>query len=67
MTNLWNFIHSSEFESQMNSILRLVNILLEIDNKEIDMIERRKTIENNLLKAHKLISEGIQNSKKKED
>ena len=67
MTKLWNFIHSSEFESQMNSILRLVNKLLEIDNKETDLIEGRKIIENNLLKAHKLISEGIQNSKKIND
>ena len=64
MTKLWNFIHSSEFESQMNSILRSINILLEIDNKETDLIERRKIIENNLLKAHKLISDGIKDSKK---
>ncbi|MBS3092096.1 DUF2130 domain-containing protein [Candidatus Pacearchaeota archaeon] len=64
MTKLWNFIHSPEFESQMNSIFRLINLLMELDSKEIDLIDRRKIIENNLLKAHKLISEGIQNSKK---
>jgi len=66
MIKLWNFIHSPEFESQMNSILREINKLQELDTKEIDLIEKRKQIEENLLKAHKLISEGIQNAKKKE-
>jgi len=66
MTKLWNFIHSQEFESQMNSIFREITRIQELDTKELDLIDKRKQIENNLLKAHKLISEGIQNSKKKD-
>ena len=65
MTKLWNFIHSTEFESQMNSIFREITRIQELDTRELYLIEKRKQIEDNLLKAHKLISEGIQNSKKK--
>ena len=59
MTKLWEFIHGTEFESQMNSILRDVGRLQELDSKEFDILEKRKQIEENLLKAHKLISGGI--------
>ncbi len=67
MTKLWNFIHSSEFESQMNSIFREIGRIQELDLKELDLIDKRKQIEQMLLRAHKLISEGIQNSKKIEN
>lgn len=66
MKKLWDFIHSTEFESQMNSILREINILEDLDSKEYGLLEKRKRIEENLLKAHKLISEGIRDSREVE-
>ncbi len=64
MKKLWDFIHSPEFESQMNSILREISILEDLDSKEYGLLEKRKRIEENLLKAHELISEGVRNSGK---
>lgn len=66
LTRLWKFIHSPEFESQMNAILRDVNKLKELDTKERDILEKRGEIEEDILKAHKLIIEGITKTRKKE-
>ncbi|VVB83896.1 Uncharacterised protein [uncultured archaeon] len=64
LTKLWKFIHSQEFESQMNSILRDVNLLKELDDKEGDILKKRGKIEENILKAHKIISEEIDKTRK---
>ena len=64
MTRLWRFIHSPEFESQMNAILRDVNQLKELDTKEMEMLEKRGKIEDDILKAHKLILDGIIRTRK---
>ena len=67
LMKLWEFIHSPEFESQMNSILIDVNKLKELDLKEKNILEKRGEIEDNILKAHKLVLDGITNTRKKED
>ena len=64
MTRLWEFIHSPAFESQMNSILQNVNKLKELDATEYKILEKRETIEDNILKAHKLILDGIIRTRK---
>ena len=66
LTKLWRFIHSPEFESQMNAILQNVNNLKELDVKEMEILEKRGKIEENILKSHKLILEGINRTRKNE-
>jgi len=65
MEKLWHFIHSQEFESQMDSILRQVNQLQNLDTKEKKLLDERGLIENKIIQAHDLILKGIKETKKK--
>lgn len=60
---LWQFIHSMEFETQMNSILKDINQFRKLDKKESGIIEKRSEIEDNLVKAHNIIVEGIRKTR----
>ena len=50
----------------MNAILQNVNNLKELDVKEMEILEKRGKIEENILKSHKLILEGINRTRKNE-
>src|SRR3989344_9700786 len=60
---LWEFIHSIEFETQMNSIFRDINQFKELDLKETKIITERDKIEEHLLFAYNIIKEGIKKTK----
>lgn len=64
MARLWKFIHSPEFENQMNSILQDVNKLKELDIDESKILKNRGLIEDNILKSHKLILDKIHKTRK---
>lgn len=63
---LWEFIHSIEFETQMNSIFRDINLFKDLDIKETKIINERDKIEVHLLSAYNIIKEGIGRTKKHE-
>ncbi|MBS3099605.1 hypothetical protein J4463_00100 [Candidatus Pacearchaeota archaeon] len=50
----------------MNSILRDVSKLQELDVKELDLLDKTKQVEGNFLKAHQLITKGGPSIRKKE-
>lgn len=59
MVKLWKFIHSTEFETQMNSIFRDISQFKELDVKETKILSERDQIEEHLLLAYNVIKEGI--------
>ena len=61
---LWEFIHSVEFETQMNSIFRDINLFKSLDDKETKLLKERNKIEDHFLHAYNIIKDGIRKSKK---
>jgi len=61
---LWEFIHSIEFETQMNSIFRDINLFKGLDDKETKILKERNKIEDHLLHAYNIIKDGIKKSKR---
>ena len=59
MAKLWKFIHSREFETQMDSIFRDISKFKDLDEKETKIIKERDKIEDHILLAHNVIKEGI--------
>ena len=59
MAKLWKFIHSVEFETQMNSIFRDIGQFKELDEKETKILKERDKIEEHLLMAYNVIRDGV--------
>jgi len=65
MAKLWKFIHSIEFETQMNSIFRDISQFKELDVKESKLLKERGKIEEHLLLAYNVIKEGVKKHNEK--